>query len=105
MLISETKIYQSAIKIFPDYFDMEHYCEVLFKHTENEWFIPTNKDEQAFQVCEELSALGLICKKTTPVFSSGAYRGKLTEFLYSKSLNYKKGDKNEYSYLLDEGGF
>jgi len=105
MDIINTKIYQSAIKIFPDYFDMEHYCDILFKHKENEWFIPTNKEEQAFQICKEMSSLGLICEKSTPVFYSGSYRGKRTEFLYSKNLEYKKEGKTEYSYVLDEGGF
>ena len=89
MVIIDTKLYQSSIKVFPDYFDMEHYCSVLFQYKENEWFSPNNLNDESFTICKELNALGLIARKEVPDHSAGMYRGMTIKFFYNKNLDYK----------------
>lgn len=84
------KIYQAAVKIFPENFDVKHYMEILFENPENEWFAPTNNKNEVYSICEQLGAMHLIAMRRIPVWHESSFRGLKTECFYNKDLNYGK---------------
>lgn len=67
-----------------------HYLEVLSTMPENEWFAPTNKNEEHFTICHWFASRGMICKKDIPLFSDGSYKGMKHYFFWNDSLDYSK---------------
>ena len=66
----------------------DHYLSVLKLHPQNEWFMPTNKENEAHKICCWFASRGIICKKQIPLFTSGAYRGMADYFLWNYELKY-----------------
>lgn len=87
--MEETSIYQVAKRIMPETHDCKHYIEVLFKQSkEKEWFEPTNREDEAFSICYELNLMGLIAKRTIPLWNNSSFRGFKVQYLFVKSLEY-----------------
>lgn len=95
MILTETKLYQGAKKAFPAYYDIDFWMSVITKSAEGEWFTPNNKDEEAFTICIEMSAVHLIAMKRVPIWKNDSLHGSVTMFMYKLDLDYSKNNNNE----------
>lgn len=86
----DTPIYQRAQSVLPDYYDLDFQFGLLFKFPENEWFDPSNREDESFSVCEEFSRLNFICKRVTPIWNNSSFYGQRISFMYNKRLKYEK---------------
>lgn len=87
-----TPIEQAAEKKIPGW---EYYIESLFKQPEGVWFYPSNKggNQDEYTICADLHIVhNLICRKVTPIWVDGVYKGQRVAFLYRKDLNYNDND-------------
>jgi hypothetical protein len=66
----------------------EHYLNILYSLPENEWFLPSNKNNEEREVCWWFASHGLICKKHIPIFRDGSYVGMKEWYYWNKELNY-----------------
>lgn len=87
--MEQTNIYIAAKKIFPENFDIDHYLGVLFEYEEGAWVHPSNKENDAYSICEQLGQVHLISMRRTPVWNNGSFQGVRTDIMYLKDLNYK----------------
>lgn len=89
--MKDTQIYRQLVHKGIGYIDPEFYLtKTLFKFPENEYFEPTNRSEQAYDICQLLADLHLIVKRVTPIYNreTGGYRGDKVSFMYNKNLLY-----------------
>lgn len=84
----ETALSSAFKKLFPESFDSEYYIEALLARPEGEWFAPTNEDD-SYNRIDQMAAMHLVCKRTSPLWSNGSFRGQRVEFMYRLDLNYK----------------
>lgn len=83
-----TKLQEALEKLASPWMDIEYSLNILFKYQENDWIYPTNKDDEAYQVCKLLSDLNLVESKKTPLWDNGSFKGLRVEFRYNKDLKY-----------------
>ncbi len=61
------KLETAVRKLLPEYYDASHYLYILFKHPENEWFEPTNAQDEYYSICDQLARLNIICTQKIPI--------------------------------------
>ncbi len=83
-----TKIFQAAKKRLPADNDIDLLIIRLFAFPENQWFSPTNKQNEEYTICKVLADAGLIVAKQVPDWSSASFHGFKISFLYNKDLIY-----------------
>jgi len=84
--MKDTAIYNAAVKVMPATCDVEHYLEILFREKEGTWFAPSNKSDESYTVCKELSMCRLIAERKIPKWNNGSFRGYHVEFMYVKNM-------------------
>jgi hypothetical protein len=67
----------------------DHYLSVLETFPQNEWFAPTDKNNDEFTICYWFASRGMICEKRIPNFHNGSYVGLTKYYLWNENLNYK----------------
>jgi hypothetical protein len=68
----------------------DHYLSVLRTFPQNEWFLPTNENQEQFTICYWFASRGMICEKKVPLFKDGSYLGMKKYYLWNEQLNYKE---------------
>lgn len=66
-----------------------HYLSVLRTMPQNEWFAPTNRDNEEFTICAWFASRGLICEKKIPKFLNGSYLGVKSLYFWNEEVDYK----------------
>jgi len=83
----KNKLKETFEKISP-VSDKPQYIEALSIFKENEWFSPTNKNDERYSKCEYLYTCGLIAKKILPIWNNGSFIGNKIMFMYNLNLKY-----------------
>ncbi len=86
-----TAIEATIKKSLPDHWDQEtadYHMEILFTFPENEWFAPSNKDGNHYDICQALYNANLIACKWVPLYANGQFKGNARYFIYRTDLNY-----------------
>lgn len=90
--VNDIPIYTSCKKSLGGDFDIKYYLTILFSYPENEWFCPSNGDndrnQSGFTICDHLSIAGVIAKRSVPRWSNGSFKGARIEFMYNKDMNF-----------------
>ncbi len=83
-----TAIYKAAEKAFPASYPVDHYIAILFRFPANEWFTPTNKFDEEFNVVKTFADHNLICVKKVVNWWDGSFKGITWQFFYNPELMY-----------------
>ena len=66
----------------------KHYLNILQTIPQNEWFFPTNKEDEKYTILNWFASRGLICEKKIPNFSKGSYYGMRNFYYWNDKLDY-----------------
>ena len=78
-----TSISQKISLALPAHYDAAHYESVLRSYPSNEWFLPTNKENEGYTICSELHTRGVISMQRIPKWVCGRFKGISVYFKYT----------------------